>query len=80
MNRGTDEGMKAKKRNVGRCLHIDQVLVILVVFGEVGLDQVLGAGQGFVATAAEERHPQEAQGRGHQRGEGRPHQAAGTAL
>lgn len=61
-------------------LHIHQVLVVLVVFGKVGLDQVLGARERFVATATKQGYSQETQACGYQGGKGGSHQAPGTAL
>lgn len=61
-------------------LHVDEILIVLVVFGEVGLDELLGARQGFVPAATKQRYPEEAQAGGHQRGKGCPDEASCAAL
>lgn len=68
-------------RGAPRCyLHINEILVVLVVFGEVGLNELLSASEGFVPTATEQRNSKEAEPSGNQRGKGCPDEAAGTAL
>lgn len=60
--------------------HIDEKLIVLVVFGEVGLNELLGACEGFVPTATKQCHSKEAQASGNQGSKGCPNETSGTAL
>lgn len=61
-------------------LHVNEILVVLVVFGEVGLNELLSACEGFVPTATKQCYPEEAQASGNQRSKGCPNETPGTAL
>lgn len=61
-------------------LHIDEILIVLVVFGEVGLNELLSACEGFMPTTTKQCYPKEAQASGNQRSKGCPDETSGTAL
>lgn len=54
------------KRTAAEYLHFDEILIVLVVFGEVGLNELLRACEGFVPTATKQCYPEEAQASGNQ--------------
>lgn len=56
------QGERGKKEGFvydNRYLHIDEILIVLVVFGEIGLNELFCASECFMSTATEQCHPKE---------------------